>query len=134
MIGEKWELFEAIYGPEGFECTELDDRGQYARLATLIEENKTTIYSYGFILAIARQFQNRPVACCILTGEDDTLKHFDKLQTDLETANGLLRSIGFRDGYIAEYNKMKKDTKDAGLLSEEEFIKWRSKSGKKGGE
>ena len=83
---EKWELLEAIYGPEGLEDIKVQTPKWYAEKEKRIDEDgKNSAYEKGHVLGIVRDFNDKQkIVACTVEGGDDALKYFLELQDKLE--------------------------------------------------
>lgn len=83
IVTEKWELLEAIYGPEGLMYVKVQDREWYDRLdAEIEEEGDKSIWGRGYVLGVVRDYNGNPIVCHEVTGSEYALKHFTDLEND----------------------------------------------------
>ncbi len=108
-----WTLIPAIYGPEGLELNEIDDKEWYDKLkAEIIEEGDRSIYAEGFVLGLVVQYDT-PMVVSPLTGGDKALRHFFDLGTKLADARqSSIKSLELVSKYSADLTASKELIQD----------------------
>ncbi len=88
-----WTLVPAIYGPEGCEHNEIDNKEWYDKLAKEVkDEGDASIYGKGLVLGLVCQF-DRPMVVGELRGQEKSLKFFYDLLSEIKDKTEALEKI-----------------------------------------
>ena len=88
-----WTLIPAIYGPEGCEHNEIDNKEWYDRLAKEIEdEGNASIYGKGLVLGLVCQF-DKPMVVGEIRGQEKSLRFFYDLLSEVKLKTELLKEL-----------------------------------------
>ena len=88
-----WTLVPAIYGPEGCEYNEIDNKEWYDKLSKKVDdEGDSSIYGRGLVLGLVCQF-DRPIVVGEIRGQEKSLKYFHDLLAEVKLKTVVLKEL-----------------------------------------